>query len=122
MSDTNRTTDPDERLKFADDLVAPVLRGEKTATVRLNGPALDVGWTVPATTDDGEPFATLEIRRTATVLAVEAHSVLQVFGAEYPAETPQDVIDAVAQHYDQPVKPSTPVDVYVFDRTDDGGA
>jgi len=103
-------------IKFADELIAPVLNEEKDATVRYDGfESVEVGDTLTATTTDGTPFATLNVRRTASVMAVEVHDLLGVFNADYPSEKPQDVIDEVGQHYEDGIAPSTTVRVLVFE-------
>jgi len=108
--------DSTDRIEFADELVPTVLNGQKDATVRYDGfGSVQVGDTLTATTADGNPFAQINVRRTATVLAVEAHDVLAVFGADYPSETPQDVIDRLNDHYDGQIEPSENVRVLVFE-------
>lgn len=105
-----------DRIKFADELVPEVLNEQKDATVRYDGfESVQVGDTLAATTADGAPFAKINVRRTATVLAVEAHDVLAVFGADYPSEQPQDVIDSLNDHYDGQIDPGTNVRVLVFE-------
>jgi hypothetical protein len=105
-----------EEIKFADELVASVLDGTKEATVRYDGfEDVDVGDTLVATTADGSPFAELEVRRTASVLAVEVHELLAVFGAGYSSTCPQDVIDCLNKYYDAAIGPDTTVQVLVFD-------
>lgn len=105
-----------DQIKFADGLVPKVLNEQKDATVRYDGfESVQVGDTLTATTDDGAPFAKINVRRTATVLAVEVHSVLDVFGAGYPSEKSQDVIHALNDHYDGQIGPETTVRVLVFE-------
>lgn len=105
-----------EEIKFADELVASVLDGGKEATVRYDGfENVDVGDTLVATTADGSPFAELEVKRTASVMAVEVHELLTVFGAEYSSTCPQDVIDCLNKYYDTAIGPDTTVQVLVFD-------
>lgn len=109
-----------DRIKFADELVPKVLNEAKNATVRYDGyEDVQVGDTLTAVTEEGAPFAELTIRRTASVLAVEAHSVLDVFGADYPSTKPQDVIDALNQHYETSIRPETTVQVLLFEVTRD---
>ncbi|QLH81012.1 ASCH domain-containing protein [Halosimplex pelagicum] len=113
-------SDGSKTLVFADEYVAPILSGEKTATVRYNdGGAIEVGDTVPAVMESGTQFATLEITRTATVLAVEAMEVLELFAANYPTETVKGLINGVDQHYDDPIGPETLVRVIIFEEVDD---
>jgi hypothetical protein len=108
--------DGTEQIKFADELVPAVLNEEKDATVRHDGfECVKVGDTLTATTADGAPFAKINVRRTATVLAVEAHDLLDVFCADYPSECPQDVIDALRDHYIDSIGPGTSVRVLVFE-------
>lgn len=108
--------DGEKRIKFADELVAPVINEEKEATVRYNGyESVRVGDTLVAETETGTEFAILDVRRTASVNAVEVHSVLEVFGASYPSEKPQDVIDALNDHYEEGIQPGTTVRVIVFE-------
>jgi hypothetical protein len=103
-------------IKFADELVAPLLDGEKEATVRYDGfRGVGVGETLLGTTTDGTPFAELEITRTATVLAVEAHDVIEVFGAKYSSTCPEDVIKSLNKHYDESIGPGTTVQVLVYE-------
>jgi len=110
------SAEPHEEIKFADELVASVLDGAKEATVRYDGfEDVDVGDTLVATTADGSPFAELEVRRTASVLAVEVHDLLAVFGASYSSSCPQDVIDCLNEYYDAAIGPDTTVQVLVFD-------
>lgn len=105
-----------EEIKFADELVASVLDEEKDATVRYDGfEDVDVGDTLVATTANGSAFAELEVKRTASVLAVEVHDLLAVFGAEYSSTCPQDVIEILNKHYDATIGPDTTVQVLVFD-------
>lgn len=108
-----------DQIKFADELVVPVLNGDKEATVRYDGfESVQVGETLTATTVDGAPFAELEIRRTASVIAVEVHDVLQVFGAGYPSTCPEDVIESLNKHYDDSIAPSMVVQVLVYEMVD----
>ena len=105
-----------EKIKFANKLVASVLDEEKEATVRYDGfEDVDIGDTLVATTADGSPFAELEVKRTASVLAVEVHELLTVFGAGYSSTCPQDVIECLNEHYDATIGPDTTVQVLVFD-------
>lgn len=91
----------DATLEFADEFVLPIRRQAKTATVRY-GSAHDIGQgdAVELQTTDGVPIERVRVRRTATAQAAEAHHLLELFNAEYPSETPQDVIDALNEHYD----------------------
>lgn len=108
--------EPHEEIKFADELVAPVLDEEKEATVRYDGfESVQVGDTLIATTTDGTGFAELEITRTASVMAVEAHDILSVFGAKYSSSCPEDVIESLNKHYDESIGPSTIVQVLVYE-------
>lgn len=111
MSDEER-----QEIKFADELVASVLDGEKEATVRYDGfESVQVGDTLLATTTDGTGFAELEVTRTASVIAVEAHDVLNVFGAKYSSTSPEDVIESLNKHYDDSIGPGTVVQVLVYE-------
>lgn len=104
-----------KEIKFADQLVIAVLDGDKQATVRYGGfEDVEVGDKLIATTTEGSPFATLEVTRTATVQAVEVHDILNVIGANYSSETPEDVIDGVNKYYSDQIGPSTNVRVLVF--------
>lgn len=104
------------KIKFADDLIVPVLNSTKEATIRYDGfESVEVGETLIATTTEGEPFAELTVKRTTSVLAVEAHSVLQIFGANYPSTCPQDIIDSLNEYYDDGIAPSTTVEILVFE-------
>lgn len=105
-----------ERMAFANELVPPILNEEKTATVRYDDfEGVRVGDTITATTTSDSRVADLKIRRTATVSAVEAHSIMRVLGASYPSECPQDVIDSLNEHYDDGISPGTTVRVLVFE-------
>jgi hypothetical protein len=105
-----------QKIKFADELVVLVLNGEKEATVRYDGfESVQVGDTLLATTTDGTGFAELEVTRTASVIAVEAHDVLNVFGAKYPSTCPEDVIKSLNKHYDESIEPGTVVRVLVYE-------
>lgn len=116
MSGAASPQDTVGRIKFADDLVIPVIDGSKTATVRYDGfEHVSVGDQLKATTRHGTPFARLEVRKTATANAVEAHDILRVLGAEYPSEKPQDVIASLKQHYDTAIRPSATVRVIIFE-------
>jgi len=113
---SDQSANDTERMKFADGLVVPILQGDKTATVRCGGYwNLEVGDRVTAITDDGTEFAGLTITRTATLPAVEAHGFLRLAGAEYPSAKPQDVIDALNEHHQAGIRPSTDVRVIVFE-------
>lgn len=114
------------RMKFANEYVAPIIYDEKTATVRLDGPDLRLRDRVKATDEDGRLFALLEIRGLATADVFDVVPILEIFNAEYPAETSHDVIDGLRKHYDEQITPSTSVDIYVFEHArlpgdDDGG-
>lgn len=113
-NDTN--TDTADQITFADELILPVLNGAKDATVRYDGyETVHVGDTLTAVTTEGAPFAELAVRRTMSVLAVEVHSLLGVVDADYASDCPQDVIDALNQHYEDGIVPSTIVQVLVFE-------
>lgn len=105
----------DAHLRFANEYVQPVLDRAKTATVRVHGELFRAGERVPALTEDGTQFATLEVTRSAEVMAVEAVDLIQTFGAEHAADTPNELIDQLGEHYEQGVRPSTTVQVIVFD-------
>lgn len=103
-------------IKFADDLIVPVLNGTKEATIRYDGfESVEVGESLAATTTDGQPFAELDVKRTASVQAVEAHSILQTFGANYPSTCPQDIIESLNEYYEDGIAPSTTVEILVFE-------
>lgn len=106
-------------LTFANEYVQPLLDGAKTATVRIGGGLFRAGERIPALTEDGTEFATLEVTRSAEVMAVEAVDLIQTFGAEHAAETPNELIDALGDHYDRGVRPSTTVQVIVFKVVDE---
>jgi hypothetical protein len=109
----------ESQIKFADNLVASVLNETKEATVRYDGfESVQVGDTLTAVTTDGTPFAELNVKRTASASAIEAHDILQAMGANYPSTSPQDVIDALNKHYSDPIVPSTPVQVLVYELSD----
>jgi hypothetical protein len=117
MPDSNtQTADETSLLPFAEPLIAPVLNGSKTATVR-KGHSYDFepGDRVTAAPSMGTPFVTLEIKRTADAIAIEAYRLIEVFGADYSATCPQDVIDTLNEHYDETIRPSTQVQVIVFE-------
>lgn len=101
-------------LKFADDLVSAVVDGEKTATVRLDGQPLSAGDVVSATTDAGNEFARLRLKRTADVIAVEAYSFIEMVGAKHGAHGTDDLVERLRDHYDN-VNPGDIVSVYVFE-------
>lgn len=99
-------------LELANQYITPVVTGEKDATVRHDpSDDLQVGQVVDLVTEGGELIQRVRIRRTATANAIEALSLLEVFDAEYPAETPHGVIEGVNQHYDATISPSTTVRV-----------
>lgn len=103
-------------LKFSEEFVAPVLKGEKTATVRykLEGD-VSVGDELRAETSDGTHFATIEITRTGECLVVEAPSLIELFGASHSADSAEDLIESLRQHYDTGFSPGTIVHVVVFE-------
>lgn len=103
------------RLKFADEYVAPIILGEKTATVRLDGPDLNPRDRVKAVDENGRVFAILELRGVATGDVFHVVPILEIFDAEYPATTPNEVLDGLRKHYDDPITPETAVDIYVFE-------
>ncbi|RLM68553.1 ASCH domain-containing protein [Halorubrum sp. Atlit-26R] len=105
-----------QQIKFANELVASVIDGDKQATVRYDGfEDVEVGDTLTAATEDGSAFADLKIRRTAVVDAVEAYQVLAMADAGYDAESPQGVINNLNKHYEARIRPSTTVTVLVFE-------
>ena len=105
-----------QQIKFANELVASVIDGDKQATVRYDGfEDVEVGDTLTAATEDGSAFADLKIRRTAVVDAVEAYQVLAMADAGYDAESPQGVINNLNKHYEARIRPSTTVTVLVIE-------
>lgn len=91
---TDAISEEADRIEFADEQVVPVLDEDVQAVVRHDEyGSVDVGDTLFATTSGGSPFAEVNVRRTASVLAVEVHGLLKLFGAAYPSEKPQDPID-----------------------------
>lgn len=104
-------------LEFAEEYVPAIVRGDKNATVRYgdDGADVDVGDTVRFVDEDGVAFGRIAIDRTATVLAVEALSVLKVFGAEYPTDDVDELIAGINQHYDDGIKPGTTVRVICWE-------
>lgn len=110
-----------ERLTFSDEWVAPILRGDKTATVRYGGGGTDlvVGDELYACMPDGTEFARIGVKRTVQCLAVEALEVINVFGAEYAADTTEELIDGVSRHYTHDIGPGDTVAVVVFEVIDE---
>lgn len=109
----------DGTLTFAEEYVPAILRGDKTATVRLpdgDVPAHDD--TVSAVLPDGTEFATLHVTRRATCLAVEAVDLMELFMAGHRANTAEDLLQRLGAHYERPVSPGTYVRVVVFEVTD----
>lgn len=107
-------------LVFDDDYVVPILDGSKTATVRLDdADEIEVGDIVPGVTPGGLEFAALGIKRTATANAVEALGLIELFAAEYPTETVDELLEGVNQHYNETIRPATTVRVIVFEVIDD---
>lgn len=118
----NRRENVDGRptIEFAEEYVAPIIDGTKTATVRLDpSDEIAVGDTVSAVTPTGTEFATLEIRRTATAIAVEVIELLDIFGAAYSSDTVDEMLEGLNQHYDESIAPQTTVRVIVFEEVDD---
>lgn len=106
----------DGTLTFAEELVAPILRGDKTATVRLpDGDVPDYDQEVSAVLPDGTEFATLWVAKRATCLAVEAVELMELFMADHGADTPEDLLQRLGAHYEEPVSPGTYVRVVVFE-------
>lgn len=103
-----------EQLEFADEYLVPILDGEKTATVRVGKELPAVGDRLQAVTQSGREFATLEVRRTAACLAVEAVELIDVFGAQYGSETADELLEGLNNYYDG-VKTSSTVQLIVFE-------
>lgn len=110
------------RLSFAEEYVTDIVTGEKTATVRYrDADHLDAGDTVVfETAENTREFATATITKTATVSAIDAAGVLLAIDANYPADSPEAVIEGVNRHYDTGIAPSTTVRVIAFEVSDDG--
>lgn len=116
----DENSDGQPMLEFAEEYVAPIIDGTKTATVRLDdADEIAVGDRVAAVTPSGNEFATLETRRTATALAVEAIGLINLFGAAYSSETVDELLEGVNQHYSETIRPSTTVRIIVFEEVDD---
>lgn len=90
--------DTDPYLRFADDLVRPILNGEKTATARHGFERyLAVGDTVGLEDSDGEPFATATVDVVAKMpVRVYADANLDRH-ADYDGV--DDCIDTLTDHY-----------------------
>lgn len=123
MSECTTADAPDDRpeLEFAEQYVDPIIREDKTATIRLDASDLELLDRVTAVTPEGREFATLQIRATATTTVYQAIPVLNVFKAKYPATTPEEVLAGLREHYDEELSYETTVDVVVFEHaTADG--
>lgn len=108
-------------LTFAEEYVPEILRGEKTATVRLlddDLPGHDD--TVDAVLPDGEEFATIRVTRKAVCIAVEALSVIELFMGDHGADSVDDLLSGLKGHYDRGLSPGSYVQVLVFERVDGG--
>lgn len=109
-------TDQGKALTFAEEYIWDVLDGDKTATVRYDDAEhIKVDDTVSAITGAASEFATLDIKRTATLNAVEALGFIELVGAEYGADTAEELIDGVGRHYNEYIGPGTTVRVIVFE-------
>lgn len=105
---------------FADDLIPAVLRGEKTATVRVDDERTpEPGDAVAATNDDGREFATLRVTASLRVKACRAHDMVEAFHADHAADSPNEMLDILNQHYDRGVSNADPVHVLIFEVADD---
>lgn len=101
-------------LAFSGELIEDVLNGTKTATVRYRGPRAKRGDILVAETTEGKPFAEKKITRTASVIAVEAHSFIEMVGAKHGSDSPEDLIDIINGFYEETIRPGTTLEVYVF--------
>jgi hypothetical protein len=111
-----------QELPFAKEFVAPILEGNKTATVRYPVERDPLpGDKLRAHTPDGAEFATLKVTRTARTLAVEAPSMVDAFDAQHGADTADGLVEGLNTHYDAEIGPDTLVKVIVFEVIDDVG-
>lgn len=112
----SKHTETDESIKFAEEYVTPIAKGEKTATVRHD---LDfdvrVGDVLTARLPDGTEFTTLRVRRVAQCNAVEVLSIFEVFQEFHGADTVDELLESLNEHYDTAIRPSTTVHVIGFE-------
>lgn len=111
------TAQVDHRLKFGEEYMAPIYKGEKTATVRIGLERnVSVGDRVTAELPGGSGFADIEITRTASCLACEALLTIEVFEAQHNTDDTQELLENLNDHYpNKQTRPGTVVDVLVFE-------
>jgi uncharacterized protein YqfB (UPF0267 family) len=104
--------------KFAEPLVAPILNGAKTATVRYRDER-DVrrGDFIRAKTAKTEtPFALLEVKATASVPIISTLEVIEMLGFKHGADDPDELLKKIQKHYDvHGLSMSTPVQAICFE-------
>ena len=101
-------------LKFSADHIDPILRGEKTATIRYNGPDLSVGYRVHLCDTNGERFA------TAVICDIGYNDIQSIvrFGVEghRAYASPADMIHSFQDYYpDVELTPDTHLDIYYWE-------
>jgi hypothetical protein len=115
MSETDGS-DGGVQYKFTDELISPILAGEKTATVRVDDERHpEPNDTVAAVNRRGVQFTTLRVRASLRVQACWAYRVIRTFNAGHRADSPSELITILNEHYDRPVRNADPVHVVVFD-------
>lgn len=101
-------------LEFDKRHVAPILEGRKEATVRMDKECPDPGCMVEAVTESGARITVLEIKQSAKVMAVEALEFMNLVGAGYGADDPDELMDGLERYYDG-VRPGAYVTVITFE-------
>lgn len=93
------------RVPYASKFMQPLLREDKTATLRLERYGLEAGDQFIATNEhSGIEWALCEVTRTFTCRGWEAADVLELLDVEHSlTKTDQIVVDVLQPHYDERV-------------------
>lgn len=93
------------RVKFDDDHHGPILRGGKTATVRIGdaGEGLDPGDPFVVVGPDDEQWCVVTTRARIECTVAQAPLAIEAFGARYPHDHPAEIAVTLERYYDRVV-------------------
>jgi hypothetical protein len=107
-------------IEFAEEHVADIQHGRKTATVRVGEcEAIDLGDRVTLETEGGLEIEQAEITSAVETFVGAALHAIHVLDAEYPAESTADLVYGLRKHYGSEIDERTECRVLCWELTDE---
>lgn len=102
-----------KKIKFADDLVSPIINEKRTVTVRVDS-NISINDTLVAITQNYEKFAILESTIIIKAPVSDSQRIIKLFDGNYPDT---NMVEYLNEYYDD-ISKNTIVDIIFFECID----